>query len=110
MLIQRALQVWPGFIKDFDEDKRRHIAEILEKAQETLNTEGTPIWVQLNAIIQLLVPSGTVAEEGEEEEEEGRSTIHTTTEHTREMLHCGREGCVWKRSPRKRTSRRCCGR
>jgi hypothetical protein len=55
--VQKAMDEWPGDVKFFTEDVRREIAAILGQAQETLNTaEGTPIWVQLQAIIELLVP------------------------------------------------------
>jgi hypothetical protein len=62
ILIQQALQVWPGLIKDLKQDKMRDIAAILEQTQETLDAEGTGIWHQIEEIIQLLVPPGTMVE------------------------------------------------
>jgi hypothetical protein len=62
LLIQQAIQVWPGAVKFFTQDKRRDIAAILNQAQETLGAEGTGIWQTIEEIIQLLVPPGTVAE------------------------------------------------
>jgi hypothetical protein len=57
-----ALRNWPGAVKFFTPDLRRDIAAKLKQAQETLDSEGTPIWLQLNEIIQLLVPSERVRE------------------------------------------------
>jgi len=55
--VRRARVTWPGDVKFFTQDARQEIAAILGEAQETLNTAaGTPIWVQLQAIIELLVP------------------------------------------------------
>jgi hypothetical protein len=62
LLIQQAIQVWPGAVKFFTQDKRRDIAAILNQAQETLGAEGTGIWQTIEEIIQLLVPPGTVVE------------------------------------------------
>jgi hypothetical protein len=61
-LVQRALSVWPGAAKYFEQDMRRDIAAILRQAQETLDAEGTTIWQQIEEIIRLLLPPGTVAE------------------------------------------------
>ena len=61
-LVQRAQRKWPGAVKYFTQGMRRDIAAILGQAKETLGAEGTGFWHQIEEIIQLLVPPGTVAE------------------------------------------------
>jgi hypothetical protein len=66
-LVQQARRRWPGDVKYFEQNIRKQIANILGKAQETLDAEGTGIWLQINEIIQLLVPP----QAGDEEMDEG---------------------------------------
>ena len=55
--VQKVMDEWPGAVKFFTQDLRLEIAAILGEAQETLmNADGTPIWLQLQEIIQLLEP------------------------------------------------------
>ena len=56
------MEEWPGSLKSFTVGKRRDIAAILDQAQESLDAEGTTIWQQIEEIIRLLLPPGTVAE------------------------------------------------
>ena len=55
VIFQKATKTWPGSAKQFKQRMRKPFATRLQKAQETLE-KGTPIWSQLNAIIQLLLP------------------------------------------------------
>ena len=52
-LVARAFNMWPEF-NHFTSDIRRDIAEELKKAQGEVGRG--PIWVQINEIIQLLLP------------------------------------------------------
>jgi len=66
--VQTAMDKWPGAVEFFTQDLRREIAAILGEAQETLNQDGTTIWHQLQAIIELLEPpivSGDAGREGD---------------------------------------------
>ncbi len=55
IFVQRTLKVWPGTVKYFNEGIREQIAKILQNVQGTIE-KGTAIWVQINEIIQLLLP------------------------------------------------------
>ena len=54
VFIRRAESMWPSF-KKFTPDKRQELADILDDARGTVE-KGGPIWVQINEIIQLLLP------------------------------------------------------
>ena len=68
VFVQTAMDKWPGAVEFFTQDLRREIAAILGEAEETLDQDGTTIWHQLQAIIELLVPpivSGDAGREGD---------------------------------------------
>jgi len=55
VFVQQAMDKWPGSVKLFTEGVRRDVAELLRQAQATV-AMGSPIWLKLQEIIQLLEP------------------------------------------------------
>jgi hypothetical protein len=55
VILRKAHKLWPSSVKYLKNGLRQEIATILEQSQQTLEI-GTPIWVEIDRIIGLLLP------------------------------------------------------
>ncbi len=55
VILRKAHKLWPSSVKYLKNGLRQEIATILKRSQETL-ASGTPIWVEIDRIIGLLLP------------------------------------------------------
>ena len=55
VILRKAHKLWPSSVKYLKNGLRQDIATILKRSQETL-ASGTPIWVEIDRIIGLLLP------------------------------------------------------